>query len=724
MGIYSDAIREKEANNKLLEQLADQSLRENRNAFRLEGEVDDAQTAVLFILEKFGLSVDRQHGQMDVNTMIDTLLDPLGMMYNYVDSALDFTGRRTEYALAFREDGKAVALFPSTWGYRYFCPCDSSGGFATKDFCEKLKKGCYIFHKPLAEGQSTFSTLALHVLRSLMSVDLLCLLAATILSTALGFAIPVISKWVYKTYIPDPAQAGAWFALALLLYLSVVISRALLGMLKSFCLSGVKVRVSTSVQSAVMASVLNRPLSFFRETTSGRLSTRIGNCAKLSEMILDIALDVLLNFSFSLAYLFQLRSLTPELFAPAVIFLILRIGASMVSALFNMVNQSEQMKTDGDSNGFLNSTIRGIQKVKTTGSEHILYAKWSEYYRKKLSLTYQKPFFLKHSAGIMTALTTLATITLLHSAMESGLSGGDYLVFSSSYALIVMAVDTLVDIMQNLFLVHALCDNISPLLKDREAQKSKAEYVRRLRGDIRAENIRFAYPGSSHACLEGVSLNIRPGEKVAIVGESGCGKSTLLKILIGMEKPDEGNVFYDGQLLNALNLRTLRRCIGSVFQFSRLFPGTILENVCQGNAGRPDEHKVWAALDLVGCGDFVRNQPMKLETEISEANSNGFSGGQRQMILLARAVMNHPGVMLLDEATSALDNLTQELVLRNIRSLRSTVVMVAHRLSTVVDFDRILMMENGRIAEEGSYQALMERKGAFAALVRKQLIDQ
>jgi ABC-type multidrug transport system fused ATPase/permease subunit len=142
-----------------------------------------------------------------------------------------------------------------------------------------------------------------------------------------------------------------------------------------------------------------------------------------------------------------------------------------------------------------------------------------------------------------------------------------------------------------------------------------------------------------------------------------------------------------------------------------------------GNGGHPDEDKVWAALDFVGLGDYVRDLPLKLDTEISESNSCGFSGGQRQMLLLARAVLNHPSVLILDEATSALDNMSQEYVLRNIRGMRATVIMVAHRLSTVAGFDRIIMFANGKIVEEGSYQALMELDGAFATLVRKQLIQ-
>lgn len=218
-----------------------------------------------------------------------------------------------------------------------------------------------------------------------------------------------------------------------------------------------------------------------------------------------------------------------------------------------------------------------------------------------------------------------------------------------------------------------------------------------------------------------MSIHVRSGERVAIVGQSGCGKSTLLKVLIGLENPSEGVVSYDGRPINTLNLRSLRRRIGSVFQFSRVCPGTITDNVMFGSSEKYDEEKVWAALDKAEIGDYIRSLPMKLDTEISESISCGFSGGQRQRILLARAFIDDPKVLLLDEATSALDNVTQTRVMENICNMKSTVIMVAHRLSTVVDFDRIIMLENGVVAEEGGYQELIDKGGRFAELVRKQM---
>ena len=157
-----------------------------------------------------------------------------------------------------------------------------------------------------------------------------------------------------------------------------------------------------------------------------------------------------------------------------------------------------------------------------------------------------------------------------------------------------------------------------------------------------------------------------------------------------------------------------------MFQFSRLFPGTIADNIAFGNEENADIEKIWETADLAEIGDDIRALPLQMETEISEVNSSGFSGGQRQRILLARAIMTRPRVLFLDEATSALDNITQAKVLQNICRMNSTIIMVAHRLSTVEHFDRILMLEGGSIVEEGSYRELMEKDGKFAHLVKRQ----
>ncbi len=724
MALYDEVIRKKEQNSLDLERGADQSLLKDEKTIRIENDIDDAQSAVLFIIEKFGLRSDRLYGFHTITDMLNAMMDPLGVMFEYTKDLSGCTGSRSEYILAFREDGKAAALYPERTGYRYYCPGDGSKGHAGSSFLKKLKKGGYVFSRPFTMKETVLGTFVWNTLRSLTSRDVFSLLLATGLSTVLGLAIPEVSRWVYQTYIGGMTHPAGAFLTAAVIYLTVVFARAGITLIKALLLTSIKMRVSVEMQSAVMAKVLHLPHSYFNTTSSGKVSRRINSCSRLSDIILEIVMNVLLDLSFSVAYLIQLRTFASILFVPALVFLLLQILTSLGSAVLNRGNEDKLLDLDMEYTGFLFSAIRGIQKIKGLGSEVFIYSRWAEMYRQRLALTYKQPFLLKYSTELLSGLTIATTICMLYISLQNGLSAGDYLTFTASFALIMTVVSSLTDIMQNMLLTGILCANVDPVLREANEETEVLEYVKNLRGGIRAEDIHFSYKNDDHPCLDGVTFDVKQGEKVAIVGESGCGKSTLLKILLGLELPSSGTVYYDGRPLQTLNMRSLRRHIGSVFQFSRLFPGTIAENIAFGaDQAEIDEKQIWEAADQAEIGDYIRTLPLKLDTEISEANSSGFSGGQIQRILLARAILSRPKILILDEATSALDNVTQAKVLNNISGMRSTIVMVAHRLSTVEHFDRIIMLEDGRIAEEGNYKELMDMDGKFAHLVRRQTIS-
>ena len=263
-------------------------------------------------------------------------------------------------------------------------------------------------------------------------------------------------------------------------------------------------------------------------------------------------------------------------------------------------------------------------------------------------------------------------------------------------------------------------DQLHEILEAQPETSKQSVVVRKVSGAIELDHVSFAYPGGLGA-IEDLSLSIRPGEKVAFVGTSGCGKSTLLKLIMGAERPLSGVVYVDGRDLASTDVRSYRRRVGSVFEFSRLIPGTVRSNICF--TPRPvSEAQAWEAAEKACIADDLRAMPLGIDTEISESNSSGFSGGQRQRILIARAFATKPDIMVLDEATRALDNVTQSKVLDAVYAEDCTVLMVAHRLSTVVGCDRILVMEAGKIVEEGTYDELMAMGGAFARLVHKQVL--
>ena len=245
--------------------------------------------------------------------------------------------------------------------------------------------------------------------------------------------------------------------------------------------------------------------------------------------------------------------------------------------------------------------------------------------------------------------------------------------------------------------------------------------VTKLSGSIELSGVYFRYSETMPWVVNGMNLKIRAGEYVAIVGTTGCGKSTLMRLLLGFETPQKGAIYYDRQDMSKLDLRSLRRRIGTVMQDGSLFQGDIYSNIVI-SAPQLTQKDAWEAAEIAGIADDIRAMPMGMNTMISEGQG-GISGGQRQRLMIARAVAPKPKILMLDEATSALDNKTQKQVSEALDQLKCTRIVIAHRLSTIKNCDRILVLDKGSIVEDGTYDQLIAKNGLFAELVARQRLD-
>jgi ABC-type bacteriocin/lantibiotic exporter with double-glycine peptidase domain len=261
-----------------------------------------------------------------------------------------------------------------------------------------------------------------------------------------------------------------------------------------------------------------------------------------------------------------------------------------------------------------------------------------------------------------------------------------------------------------------------PILKAEPEVSADKAPVTSVSGSIELSHVSFRYEENAPWVLRNLSLKIRAGEYVAIVGRTGCGKSTLVRLLLGFEKPQNGAVYYDGRDLDTIDPRSLRRKMGVVTQDGQLFQGDIFANITI-SAPWLTLDEAWEAAELAGIADDIRDMPMGMQTMISEGQG-GVSGGQKQRIMIARAVAPKPKILIFDEATSALDNVTQKQVSDALDALKCTRIVIAHRLSTIRHCDRILVMDGGRIAEQGTYEELIAKKGMFADLVARQRLEE
>jgi ABC-type bacteriocin/lantibiotic exporter with double-glycine peptidase domain len=239
----------------------------------------------------------------------------------------------------------------------------------------------------------------------------------------------------------------------------------------------------------------------------------------------------------------------------------------------------------------------------------------------------------------------------------------------------------------------------------------------RLRGDIEVSHLSFSYQAADGPqILRDLSLSIRAGQFVAIVGPSGSGKSTLLRCLLGFEQPSSGAIFYDGQDMSVVDITAIRRQLGVVLQNGQILPGDIFKNIVGASGLTLDD--AWEAARLCGLEQDIKDMPMGMHTVVV---GGGLSGGQQQRLLIARAIVHKPRIIYFDEATSALDNKTQALVSASLEQLDATRIVIAHRLSTVRNADLIVVLEGGLVREQGTFEQLMERNGLFAQLAARQI---
>ena len=365
--------------------------------------------------------------------------------------------------------------------------------------------------------------------------------------------------------------------------------------------------------------------------------------------------------------------------------------------------------------------ITGIQKIKLAGAEKRAFARWGNLYAQSAKMTYDPPMFLKLNSVISLAISLTGTLVMYYMSVRAGLSVADYYAFNTAYGMVSGAFLSLAGIALSAAQIRPILTMVQPFFDAVPEVSDGKQVIERLSGGIELNNVSFRYNENMPLILDDLSLKIRPGQYVAIVGRTGCGKSTLLRLLLGFEKPQKGAIYYDGKDLERIDLRSLRRRIGVVMQNGKLFQGDIYSNIVI-SAPWLSQQDAWEAAELTGIAEDIRRMPMGMNTIISEG-SGGISGGQRQRLMIARAIAPKPKILMFDEATSALDNITQKKVSESLDRLKCTRIVIAHRLSTIRQCDRILVLDQGKIVEDGTYDELIASDGFFAELVARQRLD-
>lgn len=585
---------------------------------------------------------------------------------------------------------------------------------------EILPKTGYVAGKSLGFGEVKGKDILKFALKEISPVDVFMLILAMLFATLVSLSVTHLSQMIYSTIIPTGNIAEIYGVGGI--FLSALVAGILFSLMQNLTQYRITSKIHYNLQAAVYDRAFRLPENFYRDKDSGEQAFRIDNLSATYVMIIQNAITILLQTAFSLFYCVRMLRISVELsligFAVTLIGIIISVIAS---ALLRKISRRRALMT-GKMRAYLYQVISGITTVRVSGSEKNATEKYMEQ-RSAIAAADYRMARLKSLQVACSALINILGMTLMYSLLGGGtlqLQGGSFVGFLSANTYLATSMTTVSSAVVLIVTMLPMIKDSSEFLRCLPERNDTGKVIPDFHGEITLKDVSFSYPESERQVLKDISLHIAPGEYVGIVGKSGCGKSTLLRLLLGFDKPTDGKILYDNVDMDELNLPELRRRIGAVLQDGCLFSGSIYKNIRIASPNASDED-IANAVETAAFADDIKEMPMGLQTFVSE-EAQTLSGGQKQKLLIARAIVGKPGILLMDEATSALDNLSQEKVSDNLKKLTVTRIVVAHRLSTVKKCDRILLLDEGGIAEEGTYEELMEKKGKFYEMAVKQVV--
>ena len=549
--------------------------------------------------------------------------------------------------------------------------------------------------------------------------DIRYIIIAAIGSTLTAVLIPVATGAVVGVAVPDGR-------VNLLVDMMILLTAAAIGNLGFQVVRAISVirlgsAIDRRLQPAVWDRVLRLRPSFFRRYTAGDLAARIGGIDTIRRMVGGHNLSLLIGSSFALASLGIMLIYDAALTAFAVVYALVAGGVLLLQGRRRMRLDAIVLARKGMVTGLLMQILGGIAKLRVAAAEQRAFARWLDAFTEQRAADGKSGIVGAWDVVISTSLPIFGSLCVL--AIAGGgsrpIDVASFAAFNGAFALFTAAIVNLAVVMNSAIAVVPLLARARPIFEAPLEVDDRRSDPGRLAGHLAVRNLWFRYGDDGPWILEDIDFEVRPGASVAIVGSSGSGKSTLLRLLLGFETPQRGSIFYDDKDLGTLDLRDVRRQIGTVLEKSGLIPGTLMENISVGSDASREQ--VMEAVRLAGLEADVAAMPLGLDTVVTEGGGQ-LSGGQRQRIMIARALVYRPRLIMFDEATSALDNRTQAIVGRSLDGMNATRLVIAHRLSTIRTADHILVLEEGRIVQQGRFDELVAEDGPFLRLVRRQML--
>lgn len=615
--------------------------------------------------------------------------------------------------------GRPMALIPRTpTEYWLFDPADGSRTEVDARVAKTLLPIGFMFYPALPDGKVTGKDL-LRLAFAGPKTDFLTLVLCGVGAGLLALMIPLFTDRIFG-YVIDNSDRGQLTQIVGALA-AAALATAAFHLTRSFAVLRLTGRIDGVMQPAIIDRLLDLPTDVYRRFSKGDLAARALGIDTLRRLLLGNVLTSALSLVFSVFSLILLFFYSARLAVAGLLMVALMVLVVTVTSLLQLPHLRRFYRHQGDIAGLLLNILQGISKLRVAGAEAHAYAEWAKRFaaQREESIAAQRyGIYRLVFAASYPILTTFVLFTVMGVFLRDSFPTSDFLAFSAAFGQFQAAALTLVPLISNLLAVAPVYERLKPILDATPEVDAGGSETAEVMGQVELRNVSFRYDPEGPLILDDVSMVAEPGEMIALVGPSGSGKSTCLRLLLGFERPSQGAVFYDHRDLARLDVQSVRRRLGVVLQDGKPFPGSLFRNII-GSHVHLGHDAAWEAARQADLEGDIRAMPMGLHTVISE-NGTTLSGGQKQRLLIARALVGRPPILLFDEATSALDNLSQERVQRAIRELRATRIVLAHRLSTVRDADRIYVFDQGRVVESGSFEDLMAAQGLFFRLVRRQ----
>ena len=705
-----------------LGRIAGVRLQENAQTQR-EDEADDLLPALQLIAEIYGLDAKNLHSPLlesekPIHTRIAEHVEVAGWRARRITLEPDFATQTARPVLAVRQkDQMPVVIYLRGQNSRWCAPAHSRDMLPlTDDVAAGLEREAWCFYEVFPTDTAQRCKLWRFVFAKARSI-LVLILVVGIISALLSMATPVATEYITGDIIPTGNIPELWQLGLLLLVLTIC--QICFSVVPAVLMTIFSSRQYERFQAAIYDHILRIPVNKLRICNSGDVTQRILSASQMQQTLFEVVSGQFLNSIFLLVSLALMYWYSPALALWGTILVLVYAVVHYFLAKRNIIPLGKYAAASGRMSGMLKQFFDGMGKIRAAGAEQRTLSRLTDDFGEKV----RQHYIVNRNSAVQEMIS--GAFPLIISVVFYGMAGGlwgkgvELPVFMAFMAAFQNFQNGVLGVAGGLWTLQALkpeMDRLRPLLEPDVEDAAHRLPPGKLNGKIEVRNLTFRYSPDTPPVLDNVTFRAEPGEFVAIVGPSGAGKSSLVRLLLGFEQPEAGAVYFSDKDLTHLQLRGVRRQMGVIMQNSKLMPGSILENITVGTEYTQDD--AWMALHLAAFAEEVAYMPMGIYTMV---NPETVSGGQQQRILLARALVGNPSLLIMDESTSALDNFAQDAIRKNLETIRITRISIAHRLSTIAHADRIYVLDKGKVVQVGTYAELAAQPGVFRRLIERQI---